>query len=124
MSHPFDATLKDIYSHRAADLAPVLHLPAGLPCRSLNIDLSTISAATDVAFGFGDPLEAIVDINFQSGPDPQLAGRLHLYNAAYHHHYPVAGAHNRHPAATGSRSSTPDGPAGLPSGRDAGRIRV
>lgn len=49
----------------------------------------TVSAATDVAFGFGDPLEQIVDIDFQSGPDPDLGRRLHLYNAAYHHHYPV-----------------------------------
>ncbi len=57
-----------------------------MPCRALNIDLSTISAATDLAFGFGEPLQQIVDINFQSGPDAQLAGRLLLYNAAYHHH--------------------------------------
>jgi len=89
MSHPFDATLKDILGHSAADLAPILHLPADLPARALNIDLSTISAATDVAFGFGDPLQQIVDVNFQSGPDSRVDARLLLYNAAYHHHYPV-----------------------------------
>src|SRR5579883_3104070 len=89
MSHRFDATLKDILSHSAADLTPILHLPADLPARALNIDLSTVSAATDVAFGFGDPLQQIVDINFQSGPDSYVDGRLLLYNAAYHHHYPV-----------------------------------
>jgi hypothetical protein len=89
MSHPFDATLKDIMGHSAADLTPVLHLPADLPARALNIDLSTISAATDVAFGFGDPLQQIVDVNFQSGPDSHVDARLLLYNAAYHHHYPV-----------------------------------
>ena len=89
MSHPFDATLKDILGQSVADLAPVLHLPAGLPARTLNIDLSTVSAATDVAFGFGDPLRQIVDVNFQSGPDARLDARLVRYNAAYHHHYPV-----------------------------------
>jgi hypothetical protein len=89
MSHRFDATLKDILSHSAADLTPILHLPADLPARALNIDLSTVSAATDVAFGFGDPFQQIVDINFQSGPDSHVDGRLLLYNAAYHHHYPV-----------------------------------
>jgi predicted transposase YdaD len=88
VSHPFDATLKDILRESAADLAPVLHLPS-LPARSLNIDLSTISAATDVAFGFGDPINEIDDINFQSGPDPQLDARLLLYNAAYRHRYAV-----------------------------------
>ncbi len=89
MSHPFDATLKDILGRSAANLAPLLNLPADLPSRPLNIDLSTISAATDVALGFGDPLRFIVDVNFQSGPDAYLDGRLLLYNAAYHHHYPV-----------------------------------
>ena len=89
MSHSFDATLKDILSHSAADLTPVLHLPTDLPARALNIDLSTVSAATDVAFGFGEPLQQIVDVNFQSGPDSRVDARLLLYNAAYHHHYPV-----------------------------------
>ena len=89
MSHPFDATLKDILSHSAADLAPILHLPADLPARALNIDLSTVSAATDVAFGFGEPIQQIVDVNFQSGPDSRVDARMLLYNAAYHQHYPV-----------------------------------
>lgn len=89
MSHPFDATLKDILGQSAADLTPILHLPADLPARALNIDLSTVSAATDVAFGFGEPLQQIVDVNFQSGPDSRVDARLLLYNAAYHHHYPV-----------------------------------
>jgi hypothetical protein len=89
MPHPFDATLKDILGHHAADLAPLLHLPMHLPCRPLNADLSTITAATDLAFGFGEPLEEVVDINFQSGPDAHLPGRLLLYNVAYHHHQGV-----------------------------------
>lgn len=89
MSHPFDATLKEIVGQSAADLAPVLHLPIHLPARTLNVDLSTISAATDVAFGFGDPLQEIVDVNFQSGAEAYVDARVHLYNAAYHHHYHV-----------------------------------
>jgi hypothetical protein len=73
----------------AIDPRTVLHLPMHLPARTLNVDLSTLSAATDVAFGFGDPLQEIADVNFQSGPDSYLPARLHLYNAAYHHHYHV-----------------------------------
>src|SRR5438045_5031179 len=87
MSHPFDATLKEILGQSPADLREPFHLPTSEPAIPLNVDLSTISAATDVAFGFGAPLQEIVDLNFQSGPDPTLAARLHLYNAAFHLRY-------------------------------------
>jgi hypothetical protein len=56
----FDATLKEILSPRPEDFAPVFDLPR-IPAQPLNVDLSTISAATDVAFGFGAPLQEIVD---------------------------------------------------------------
>ena len=84
MSHTFDATLKGILGEAAADLRKPFRLPALEPVRALNVDLSTISAATDIAFGFGDPLQEIADLNFQSGPDPHLDARLLLYNAAFH----------------------------------------
>jgi len=90
MSYPFDATLKEILTQQAADLQLVFDLPAIEPTQSLNVDLSTLSAATDVALGFGDPVQEIADINFQSGPDPYVAARLHLYNAAFHLKYQVA----------------------------------
>jgi len=88
VSHPYDAALKDILGHSVLDLTPPLHLPK-LPARTLNVDLATVSAATDVAFGFGEPLQEIVDINVQSGPDPKLDARLQLYNVAYHYRYSV-----------------------------------
>ncbi len=69
MSLPFDATLKEMLVPRPEDFAPVFGFPQIEPARRINIDLSTISAATDVAFGFGSPLQEIVDLNFQSGPD-------------------------------------------------------
>jgi hypothetical protein len=84
MSHPFDATLKDVLAQDPSDFTTVFGLPKITPARTLNVDLSTISAATDVAFGFGDPLQEIVDLNFQSGPDTFLPARMLLYNAAYY----------------------------------------
>ena len=90
MAHTFDATLKDIVAQHPADFAGVFGLPTNVPTTALNVDLSTISAATDVALGFGKPLCEIVDVNVQSGPDPGLPGRLHLYNAALHSRYDVA----------------------------------
>ncbi len=88
MSHPFDATLKAIVAQHPEDFVPVFGLPQ-TTVTALNVDLSTLSAATDVAFGFGQPLTEIVDLNFQSGPDSRLPARLHLSNAAFHLRYEV-----------------------------------
>lgn len=90
MSHRFDATLKSIVAERPSDFADVFGLPTGEPATPLNVDLSTVSAATDVALGFGDPIREIVDLNFQSGPDANLPGRLLMYNAALHARQEVA----------------------------------
>jgi hypothetical protein len=87
MSHPFDATLKELLEAGAADFVPAFGLPTDLPAVTLNVDLSTLSAATDVALGFGDPIRRVADLNFQSGPDPRLEARLLLYNAALHHRF-------------------------------------
>jgi hypothetical protein len=84
MSHPFDATLKEILAPNPEDFVPVFGLPRLRPAVTLNVDLSTLSAATDVAIGFGDPPAEIVDLNFQSGPDPDVPARCLLYNAALH----------------------------------------
>ena len=91
MSLPFDATLKGILNKSPADLRAPFRLPTIEPAKALNVDLSTISAATDVAFGFGEPVQEIADLNFQSGPDPYVEARLLLYNAAFHlrFHVPV-----------------------------------
>ncbi len=89
MPLPFDATLKSIIAGRPADFASLFGLPADEPVRAVNVDLSVISAATDVALAYGEPIREVVDLNFQSGPDANLAGRLHLYNAALNHRHAV-----------------------------------
>lgn len=81
MSHRFDATLKNMVAEHPEDFAAVFGLPTKEPATSLNIDLSTISAATDVVLAYGNPVREIVDLIFQSGPDAALPGRLHSYNA-------------------------------------------
>ena len=88
MAQPFDVTLKEMLSHDARDFGAVFHLPA-LPGKVLNVDLSTLTAATDIALGFGEPLSEIVDINFQSGPDSGVPSRCHLYSAALNFRYGV-----------------------------------
>jgi len=90
MPLPFDATLKTIVAERPGDFAAVFGLPTSEPVCAVNVDLSTISAATDVALAYGEPIREIVDLNFQTGPDAGLPGRLHLYNAALHSRHDVA----------------------------------
>lgn len=89
MPLPFDATLKSIVAGHPADFASVFGLPTTKPVTAVNVDLSTISAATDVALAYGNPVQTIVDLNFQTGPDAELPDRLHLYSAVLHKRYPV-----------------------------------
>ena len=88
MPNRFDAVLKELFVSPLA-LGGPFALPTIQPAVALNVDLSTISAATDVAIGFGDPIQEIVDLNFQSGPDPKVASRCHLYSAALHRRFDV-----------------------------------
>jgi predicted transposase YdaD len=89
VSLPFDATLKELVQAYPRDWLAVLGLPATGPVIPLNVDLSTLSAAGDVVLGVGDPPELVVDLEFQSGRDPDLVNRLLLYHAALRHRYGV-----------------------------------
>jgi predicted transposase YdaD len=89
MPLPFDATLKDLVQHFLPDYAVQMGLSDLGPFTPLNVELSTVTAATDIALGHGDPPDRVVDINFQSGPDEDLAARVLLYNALLHFRYRV-----------------------------------
>ena len=79
MPYRFDATLKDLVAENLSDFATVFGLAETGPLSLLNVDLSTVSAATDIVFKRGDPPSEIVDLNFQSSADRLLPNRLHLY---------------------------------------------
>ncbi len=85
----FDATLKDLVQHFLHDYEVQMGLSDLGPLTPLNVDLSTVTAATDIALGHGDPPDHIVDINFQSGPDEDLPARVLLYHALLHFRYRV-----------------------------------
>ena len=59
MPLPFDATLKDLARRHPADYVSTFRLGDPSDIRALNVDLSVISAATDVALGHGDPLRSV-----------------------------------------------------------------
>lgn len=89
MPLPFDATLKDILQKFTRDFEEQLGLIGPQPAVVLNVDLSTISAATDIGLGYGDPPVRLVDLNFQSSRDAELVRRLLTYNALLHQRYGV-----------------------------------
>ena len=89
MPMPFDATLKDLVQRFLHDYEVLMGLSDFAPLAPLNVDLSTVSAATDIALGQGDPPDRVVDINFQSGPDQELEARVLLYHALLHYRYRV-----------------------------------
>lgn len=89
MPLPFDATLKDLVQHFLHDYEVQMGLSDLGPLTPLNVDLSTITAATDIALGRGDPPDRVVDINFQSGPDAELPARVLLYHALLHFRFRV-----------------------------------
>jgi hypothetical protein len=89
MSKPFDAILKDLAVVDPIMFLTVFDAPPVLPVRLLNVDLSTVTAATDVAFGLGDPLEEVVHLDAQAGPDADKHRDVLAYNALLHRQYKV-----------------------------------
>jgi hypothetical protein len=64
MSLPFDATLKAIVAEHPGDFAALFGLPTNEPVTAVNVELSTLTAATDVALAYGQPVRSIIDLNF------------------------------------------------------------
>lgn len=89
MALPFDATLKDLVYRFLPDYEVSLGVQDLGPLHPVNVDLSTVTAATDIVLAHGDPPDRLVDLNFQSGPDPALRSRLLVYAALLHHRFQV-----------------------------------
>jgi hypothetical protein len=81
MPKPFDAALKDLIEAFPTDWLRAVGVPADGPVEVLSPDLSTVTAAADILLKSGD---VVVHIDAQSGPDPDLARRLLLYNVLAH----------------------------------------
>src|SRR5947209_7738014 len=89
MSKPFDATLKDLAAVDPVGFLAEVDAPPALPVRLLSVDLSTVTAATDVVFGLGDPLQEVVHLDVQTGPDADKHRDLLAYNVLLHRQYRV-----------------------------------
>jgi predicted transposase YdaD len=89
MSKPFDATLKDMAGIDPGRFLAEIDAPPTLPVRLLNADLSTVTAATDIVFGLGEPLQEVIHLDAQAGPDADKHRDLLAYHALLHRQYRV-----------------------------------
>jgi hypothetical protein len=89
MAKPFDATLKDLAGLDPSRFLAELDTPPALPVRLLNADLSTVTAATDLVFGLGEPLQEVVHLDAQAGADAQKHLDLLAYHGLLHRQYRV-----------------------------------
>jgi len=64
MPFVYDVILKELVGEQKSDYADHFSLSSQRPLSLLNVDLSTLSAATDAVLGFGDPIDEIVDLYF------------------------------------------------------------
>jgi hypothetical protein len=89
MPKPFDATLKNLAAVNPVEVLSELDRKPALPVKLLNVDLSTVTTATDIVFGLGDPPQEVIHVDNQSGPDAKKHRDLLAYNALLHRQYGV-----------------------------------
>src|SRR5437763_14173276 len=89
MAMTFDATLKDMGRDSPEGFLAAFDRPPTAPVKPLNVDLSTLTTAADLILGLGEPLEEIIQIDFQSGAAAWKHADLMVYNALLFAHYRV-----------------------------------
>jgi hypothetical protein len=89
MTMTFDATLKDMGQGSPRGMLVALDRPPVVPVRVMNVDLSTVTAAADLVLGLGDPLEEIIQIDFQSSASATKHADLLVYHALLFAQYRV-----------------------------------
>jgi hypothetical protein len=91
MAMTFDATLKDMGRESPRGFLATFDRPPTGPVKLLNVDLSTVTTATDLVLGLGDPVAEIVQIDFQASAAAWKHADLLAYHALLfaHYHVPV-----------------------------------
>ena len=91
MAMTFDATLKDMGRDSPRGSLAAFDRPPTGPVKLLNVDLSTVTTAADLILGLGEPVEEIIDLDFQSSAAAWKHADLMVYNALLfaHYHVPV-----------------------------------
>jgi len=81
MATTFDATLKDMGRDSPQGFQAAFDRPPALPVRLLNVDLSAVTTAADLILGLGDPLQEIVQLDFQSSAAAWKHADVMVYHA-------------------------------------------
>jgi predicted transposase YdaD len=91
MSHPIDANVKHLVTEWLPDWLPLSGRRADGPVEVIDADLSTVTAQADKVLRVGGEPPWLLHLELQSYRDPELAGRVHHYNALleYRHGSPV-----------------------------------
>src|SRR5437879_4694250 len=91
MALTFDATLKDMGRDSPRGFLAAFDRPPTGPVKVLNVDLSTVTATADLVLGLGEPLEEVVQLDFQSSAAAWKHADLLVYHALLfaHYHVPV-----------------------------------
>src|SRR4051794_41144752 len=89
MAMTFDATLKDLGRDSPTGMLVTFDRPPTGPVRLLNVDLSTVTTAADLVLGLGDPLEEIIQIDFQTSAAAWKHADVMAYHALLFAHYHV-----------------------------------
>ena len=90
MSMPFDAALKNMVRRHVPDYRDEFRLPDVNTV--LDVDLSTVSAATDIVLADANPpIKSLATLDFQAGPDQFIDDRVLMYQAILRnrYHFPV-----------------------------------
>jgi hypothetical protein len=89
MPKAFDATFKDLVATFPGNFGAAFDLAGPVPLFVDNVELSVVSAATDVVLGRGQPPDAFIILDFQASGAKDLLSRTLMYNAVLHHHKQV-----------------------------------
>ena len=89
MAMTFDATLKDMGRDSPHGFLAAFDRPATGPVKLLNVDLSTVTTAADLILGLGEPLEEVIQLDFQSSAAAWKHADVLAYNALLHAEYHV-----------------------------------
>src|SRR5262245_49291834 len=87
MAMTFDATLKDMGRDSPAGFLAAFDRPPAGPIKLLNVDLSTVTTAADLIVGLGEPLEEIIQLDFQASAAAWKHADVMVYHALLYAHY-------------------------------------
>jgi hypothetical protein len=89
MTMTFDATLKDMGRDSPQGFLAAFDRPPTGPVKLPNVDLSTVTTAADLILGLGEPLEEIIQLDFQSSAAAWKHADLLVHHALLFAHYRV-----------------------------------